>query len=493
MSMCGNEHFNAELARLEKAIKNHEREVYSSLLKQDEKLAEFNQRFNGNIQVAISEYLRYMEQEGKLEEIITDVLLNDVLILEHKTAGIVNVKEFGAEGNGVCDDTAAIQKAINYANQNGRCVHIPKGTYLISKPIVLNGCSLIGEPGNIFQTSGTVFKCATADFTAIKQGSTGAADIMFNITDVTVTGAAVGFEFIYVINSKFERLYAVGCSTGFKLGDPSAVGSMFNEFNNLYTRNCGVGVDANSSQYFNNNRFNNGFLQGTEYAMKMKVTGGYGAIGNTFNNVEFRSETGRGIELTSCQSTTFNSCYFECGGNTIRMTNHCSIALNECVFATYKPGNDHGDTNVIYALGNGNVTINNGVIFLTENYNNMVFFGAVNPAIFQNVYVLKPITKNGSASGFEFFPAAIRGEEQVLTTGTVVAKVGEAVTVPFEYPKPFPSVPNVVVATMRGADGTANGLSYVVSERLANGGKISVSNNGTVDRSVSFSIYAKIV
>ena len=46
---------------------------------------------------------------------------------------------------------------------------------------------------------------------------------------------------------------------------------------------------------------------------------------------------------------------------------------------------------------------------------------------------------------------------------------------------------------MRGASGVANGLSYVISERTKDGGVISVSNDGTVDRSVSFSIYAKIV
>jgi len=42
------------------------------------------------------------------------------------------VKNFGVVGNGIADDTAAIQSAINAASSNGGTVLIPEGTYLIS-------------------------------------------------------------------------------------------------------------------------------------------------------------------------------------------------------------------------------------------------------------------------------------------------------------------------------------------------------------------------
>ena len=496
---CGNERNCVDLARLEKLVKDHEKEVYKALLKQDKQIADLACKFNGNIQAAIAEYMRIMEQDGKLEEIISDTLLNDLYMMEKKTASITNVKEFGAIGNGVCNDTLAIQKAIDHANKDGgRVVQIPKGTYLISKPIILNGCTLIGEVGNIFQRSGAVIKCLTKDFTAIKQGSTGAADIMFNLQDLIVMDAAVGFEIVYSINSKFERLYAVNCGTGFKLGNPAAVGSMFCEFNNLYTQGCTIGVDAQSSQYMNNNRFNNGFITGEEYAMKLAVTGGYGAVGNVFNNVEFQSVNGRGIQLTSCQNTVFNSCYMECGGNVLRMTNHCSIALNGCTYGVYKPGNTFGDLNMVYAEGGGMITIDNGVIFLTENYADRYFFGAANSAIYANITVLKSILKNGSASGFDFFEQAVKEpatktEEQSALTGTVTVAAGETISVPYTFPKPFSRIPDVHVATLRAAAGVERGLHYCFSERLKDGGKISLTNTGTAARSVSFSVYAKIL
>lgn len=494
MSLCCNDpKTNADLARLERMIKDHEKEVFAELLKQDAKLAEFSVKFGGNIQKAIYDYLLFMEQDGKLTEIITDTLLNGVLMLEHKTASIINVKEFGAAGNGVCDDTAAIQNAIDYANQHGRAVYIPAGVYLISKSILLNGCSMIGEVGNIFNTKGTVIQCLTDNFTAIRQGSTSAGDIMFNISDITVSGAAVGFEIVYVINSKYERLYAVDCGTGYKIGDPAAVGCMFCEFNNLYTRNCVIGIDAHSKTYMNNNRFNNGYIFGSDYSMKMAVDGGYGAVGNVFNNVEFRSNNGRGAVLTSCVNTVFNSCYFECGGNVLRMTDYCTVTLNNGTYAIFNPANTFNDKNVIYAEGGGQITINGGMVFVDANYENTLFFGAANDDIFGNVVIIKEIGKTGTASGFGFFNKATRNHEQTVNTGTIVIPADGSAEISFTYDKPFNAVPQCVSVTMRGASGAERGVAYVLSERTATGGKISASNTTTGARSVSFSIYAKNV
>jgi hypothetical protein len=50
-------------------------------------------------------------------------------------AGVLNVKNFGAKGDGVTDDTAAIQSLLN-AHPNGqRIIYLPNGTYLVSKTL----------------------------------------------------------------------------------------------------------------------------------------------------------------------------------------------------------------------------------------------------------------------------------------------------------------------------------------------------------------------
>lgn len=47
---------------------------------------------------------------------------------------VVNVKDFGATGDGVSDDTKAIQRAIN---QGINRIYIPKGVYIITSPLIV--------------------------------------------------------------------------------------------------------------------------------------------------------------------------------------------------------------------------------------------------------------------------------------------------------------------------------------------------------------------
>src|ERR1017187_7032758 len=48
-------------------------------------------------------------------------------------AGVINVKtEFGAKGDGLSDDTAAIRAAIQGPGVQVRVLYFPKGTYIVS-------------------------------------------------------------------------------------------------------------------------------------------------------------------------------------------------------------------------------------------------------------------------------------------------------------------------------------------------------------------------
>jgi Pectate lyase superfamily protein/Viral BACON domain len=59
-------------------------------------------------------------------------------------SGMVNVKsQFGAKGDGVSDDTAAIQQAISstvhHPGPGARIIYFPAGTYLVSRPLLEKG------------------------------------------------------------------------------------------------------------------------------------------------------------------------------------------------------------------------------------------------------------------------------------------------------------------------------------------------------------------
>jgi hypothetical protein len=49
--------------------------------------------------------------------------------------GVVSVKDFGAKGDGVTDDSAAIQKAVDETAGDGRTVFLPAGVYMLQKAV----------------------------------------------------------------------------------------------------------------------------------------------------------------------------------------------------------------------------------------------------------------------------------------------------------------------------------------------------------------------
>ncbi|EOS8008201.1 right-handed parallel beta-helix repeat-containing protein [Enterococcus hirae] len=72
---------------------------------------------------------------------------------------VVNVKDYGAKGDGVTNDTQAIQNALD----TGKKVFIPKGTYMVSNLIPKGGQVIFGENavdswGTSIETSKTILK-----------------------------------------------------------------------------------------------------------------------------------------------------------------------------------------------------------------------------------------------------------------------------------------------------------------------------------------------
>ena len=55
----------------------------------------------------------------------------------------INVKRFGAKGDGVVDDSDSIINAIEYCNSNNRTLYFPKGVYLIGKTLDFSNLPLI--------------------------------------------------------------------------------------------------------------------------------------------------------------------------------------------------------------------------------------------------------------------------------------------------------------------------------------------------------------
>lgn len=122
-------------------IGNEEYEVVDEKARPVKSVAEMKAMSNivaGNIIKTIGYYsandgggATYLIRE-KLETDVEDLgaihFINDNLVAEIIVNKIMNVKQFGAKGDGITDDTVAIQNAINNANH----IVFPHGEYLVS-------------------------------------------------------------------------------------------------------------------------------------------------------------------------------------------------------------------------------------------------------------------------------------------------------------------------------------------------------------------------
>jgi len=138
-----------------------------------------------------------------------------------KLNGIVSVLQFGAVGDGVADDTAAIQTFFN-SFTNGGSGFIPAGTYKITSPLTLTinpgGFSIEGAGANA-----TIF-AAAATFSST-------SPVLSIVTAGTPAGFSIGK--LAVQNAGSSAL------TGFRFGNESSsadviVGYQFSEVYDLY-------------------------------------------------------------------------------------------------------------------------------------------------------------------------------------------------------------------------------------------------------------------
>lgn len=74
--------------------------------------------------------------------------------INEKLSDFISVKDFGAVGDGVADDTSAIQASID-ANQTAT-IFFPKGTYVVSSAILLTDASGHNFQGNLIGENATI-------------------------------------------------------------------------------------------------------------------------------------------------------------------------------------------------------------------------------------------------------------------------------------------------------------------------------------------------
>lgn len=169
----------------------------------------------------------------------------------------VNVKDFGAKGNGIVDDSIAINRAIVYARDTGGTVYLPDGDYAVFSTIELRKYdALVGQSYEktkiIAKTIGmSVLKLTQQEGTVKNMFITGSGAVTHNYTAIQIEGHNYVVDSVGMFNANKAIWASKDC--------------YINMFDNLFMYNVNFGLYCQDGHLFNGNRMNIRTLHGSKY------------------------------------------------------------------------------------------------------------------------------------------------------------------------------------------------------------------------------------
>lgn len=200
---------------------------------------------------------------------------------------IANVKDFGAVGDGVADDTTAVQSALSDAGSDFKTVRFPKGTYLIT--------STLNVPSNV-KIEAEIGGEVVIDDAVAAQGFL--VQSQSNVVVKNLKVAASGNAF----TSGTQRLFQVNASSRI-----SFVDCFFTK-----ARNEAVVVDSSSKVSIRNCNFENNYTSAVVFRNGSSecVTSDCLFLGNGDTGVA-SSTGGRGLLTWESENITVTNCVFK--------------------------------------------------------------------------------------------------------------------------------------------------------------------------------------
>ncbi|BAU66918.1 hypothetical protein STA3757_43240 [Stanieria sp. NIES-3757] len=232
-------------------------------------------------------------------------------------AGVLNVKEFNAKGDGVTDDTKAIQAALNAYPNGKRIIYLPNGTYLISETLSWPA----GTPGTGNDYKYTILQGQSEQKAIIKlkDKATGYTDV--NAPKAMIfTGPAPAQRFGNSIRN-------LTVDTG--IGNSGAIGIQFNASNQGSMRQVTIqsgdgqgvnGLDMNFTDEIGPLLVKEVTVKGFQYGIRT----GFTVNSQTLENITLLNQsvygfynTGQVINIRGLTSTNAGTAIYNAGG---RMT-----------------------------------------------------------------------------------------------------------------------------------------------------------------------------
>ena len=253
--------------------------------------------------------------------------------LNDKLQDLVTVKDFGAKGDGITDDTDAIQAAINLAQQYGGCVYLPAGTYVITSSLVFTmntGGDPIKRPSMRGDGMGATTITQTGAYDGIQiigNDSNPAGNCTFEQFSLYGPNTNLGIALKDIAYVTINNVYIGNWATG--LYAANCLSSTFNDLE-IRWNTIGFYLEANSSY---------GFVSEPNAILMLNCTVGNNSLyggkvvgAGTFNFIGGSIEAnGSGTDLSS---TKWGLALIDCGGH-VAQQSACGFNIS----GTYFEGN----------------------------------------------------------------------------------------------------------------------------------------------------------
>jgi hypothetical protein len=230
-----------------------------------------------------------------------------------KFRDVVSVKDFGAVGNNVADDTAAIQAALN----TGKRVYFPNGTYVTSAAITMSSANqMIGE-----SIASTIIKCSGAhnavtitDTSVIENYNCRIENMSFNGNSVGIVGIQVGSGLNFSARHQIRSVAVYGFTSH---GIHMLGCSYTTVYEGNVSSNGGDGIRIELGLYGGSNTIEGGnFFDNGSYNINLENKAHYNAIIRAHCYYQSGTRTSN-LRINNSHHTSVFECTFENLGGTV--------------------------------------------------------------------------------------------------------------------------------------------------------------------------------
>ena len=210
------------------------------IAKLNELIEQSNEYFSQDLKTYLKEILQEMKDGGDFSDLVALIIVPEIM---NKINGITDVREFGAIGDGVTDDTEAIQLALNSGKRN---IAIREGNYLITSELICN------TDGVNIRTDGATLVCgATTDINMLRvNGSNSTISLDIDGKNLAYGGIDVYGDECLIKGCNIRNIYGVRYgSFGIRVTTRNGVTISENIINNVTaTSNSTLGDNVGSAR-----------------------------------------------------------------------------------------------------------------------------------------------------------------------------------------------------------------------------------------------------